>query len=108
VHEPWLPKLLLQRRRSFRSPQLLHRVLILHEEAAHRRLEATITGACKTPRALERALAQALADDARCRAVLLATQTARPQPVPTASPRDADRSRRASLSGPHRQPEGNP
>jgi hypothetical protein len=65
----WLPKLLLQPRRAFRSPQLLHRVLVLHDEAAQRRVEVTVTGACRTPGVLERALAAGLADIARERAL---------------------------------------
>jgi hypothetical protein len=65
----WLPKLLLQPRRAFRSPQLLHRVLVLHDEAAQRRVEVTVTGACPTPGVLERALAGGLAEIARERAL---------------------------------------
>jgi len=66
----WLPKLLLQPRRAFRSPQLLHRVLLLHQEAAQGRVVVvTITGACRTPGVLERALAHGLAEIARERAL---------------------------------------
>ena len=66
---PWLPKLLLQPGRRFRSPLLLHRVLLLHKEAAQGRVEVTITGACRTPGVLERALARGLAEIARERAL---------------------------------------
>ncbi len=61
----WLPKMLVQRQRRFRSPLLLKRVLVLHELARQTGVRVTISGPIPTPMVLRRALAQALDEHLR-------------------------------------------